>query len=57
MNAITLKIRRGGEKWNCQCRLAARQDAVYQISELPEASGIQRRIRNGILRGTTDSAK
>ena len=54
---ITLKIRRGGEEMELSMPLGRQTDAVYQISELSEASGIQRRIRNGILRGTTDSAK
>ena len=54
---ITVKVRRAGEEQEFSFALGRQTDAIYQISELPDSTEKQRRIRDGILRGTTDPSR
>jgi predicted metalloprotease with PDZ domain len=50
---VTLRVRRAGEELEFSFPLGRVTDATYQINELPNATEKQRRIRDGILHGTT----
>jgi predicted metalloprotease with PDZ domain len=54
---ITVKIRRAGEEREFSFPLGRITDGSYQITEMPDATEKQRRIREGILRGTTESLR
>jgi predicted metalloprotease with PDZ domain len=54
---VTVRIRRSGEEREFSFPLSRITDGTYQITEMPEATEIQRRIRNGILHGTTDPTR
>ncbi len=54
---VTVKVRRGGEEKEFSFALGRQTDAVYQITEIAGPTEKQRRIREGILRGVTDSLK
>ncbi len=51
---VTVKVRRAGEEREFSFPLGRIVDGSYQITELPNATEKQRRIRTGILHGTTD---
>ncbi len=50
---ITLRIRRDGQESEISFLVGSREDRQYSVAELPHASDQQRRIRDGLLRGTT----
>ncbi len=54
---VTLRVRRGGEEREFSFPLGRMTDGIYQISEIQDATDKQRRIRNGILHGWTDSSR
>jgi predicted metalloprotease with PDZ domain len=54
---ITVRIRRAEEVREFSFPLGRASDAIYQITELPIATEKQRRIREGILHGTTDNIR
>ena len=54
---VTLRVRRSGEEREFSFPLGRLTDGTYQITEMPDATDKQRRIRNGILRGSTDPAR
>ncbi len=51
---VKLRIRRDGEELEISYALGSNDDHRYSISELPHPSDKQRRIRDGLLHGTTD---
>ena len=51
---VHLRLRRGGSEREVSFALAAREERVFRIEELPQATEAQRRIRDGILNGATD---
>ena len=51
---VKLRIRRDGEEMEISYALGSNDDHRYSISELPHPSDKQRRIRDGLLHGTTD---
>ena len=51
---LTLRIRRDGQEFEISFLVGSREDRQYSISEMPHPSERQRRIREGLLRGTTD---
>lgn len=51
---VKLLVRRDGRELNFSIPVASREDDRYSIAEAPHPTGIQRRIREGILRGSTD---
>ena len=53
----TVKIRRGGEVMEFSVVLGRASEAIFQITELPDSSDKQRRIRDGMLHGMTDPSK
>ena len=50
---ITLRIRRDGQESEISFLVGSREDRQYSVAEMPHASDQQRRIRDGLLRGTT----
>jgi predicted metalloprotease with PDZ domain len=50
---VTVKIQRGGEQRDFSFPLGRQTEAAYQIEEMASPSEKQRRIRDGILHGTT----
>ncbi len=50
---VSVKVQRGGEERNFSFPLGRQTDAAYQITEIASPTERQRRIRDGILRGTT----
>jgi predicted metalloprotease with PDZ domain len=53
----TLKIQRGSQQKEISFPLDRQSEPIYQIAELPQAHEKQRRIRDGILHGTTDTPR
>jgi len=51
---LRLRIRRGEKDENIELHLGELREKLYQIAESAEASDRARRIREGLLRGTTD---
>jgi predicted metalloprotease with PDZ domain len=51
---VTVKVHRDGKDREFSFPLGRVTDASYQIMELPKATEKERRIRTGILHGTTD---
>jgi predicted metalloprotease with PDZ domain len=51
---LTLHIRRGSEEMDIVFVVGSREDRQYSIVERPHPSEKQTRIREGLLRGTTD---
>jgi predicted metalloprotease with PDZ domain len=51
---VTARIRRAGEEREFSFSLGRMTDGSYQITEMPDASEKQRRIRDGILHGTAE---
>lgn len=51
---IKLLVRRDGRELNFSIPVASHEDDRYSIAEAPHPTEIQRRIREGILRGSTD---
>jgi len=54
---VTVKIRRAGKEMEFSFPLGGSTDGAYQITELPDATEKQSRIRTGILRGATDPSR
>jgi predicted metalloprotease with PDZ domain len=54
---VTMKVRRGGEEKEFSFALDRQFDAAYQVEEAPNATEKQRRIRDGILRGTVNAPR
>jgi predicted metalloprotease with PDZ domain len=50
---VTVKMQRGGEQRDVSFPLGRQTEATYQIVETPSPTDKQRRIRDGILHGTT----
>ena len=50
---VTVKIQRGGEQRDVSFPLGRQNEAAYQIVEVASPTDKQRRIRDGILHGTT----
>jgi predicted metalloprotease with PDZ domain len=50
---VSVRIQRSGEVRDVSFPLGRQTDAAYQITEVPSATEMQRRIRDGILRGVT----
>lgn len=53
---VTIRVRRQGDVKDYSFALG-QSETTYQIVELPNPSEKQRRIREGILRGTTDASR
>ena len=53
---VTLKARRRGEEKEFSFALG-QSGTSYQITEIPDPTEKQRRIREGILRGTTSASR
>lgn len=51
---VTARIRRNGDTRDLSFALGKRTIQVYSISEIPDATERQKRIREGLLKGTTD---
>ena len=51
---VALRVERDGEKLTISYALGTATRMRYSISEIPHASSRQRRIREGLLRGSTD---
>jgi predicted metalloprotease with PDZ domain len=51
---VKLHVRRGSEEIDISYQLGSREDRLYTIAEMPNPSDKQRRIREGLLHGTTD---
>jgi predicted metalloprotease with PDZ domain len=51
---VTLRVQRNGAEKGFSFPLAQQTVQTYSISEIPDASARQKRIREGMLRGTTD---
>jgi len=51
---VKLHVRRGTQELDAAYQLGSREDRLYTIAELPAPSDKQRRIREGLLHGTTD---
>jgi predicted metalloprotease with PDZ domain len=51
---VALRVRRDGQESEISFLVGARQDRQYSIVEMPQPSDQQRRIRDGLLHGTTD---
>jgi predicted metalloprotease with PDZ domain len=51
---LRLRVRREGQETEISFLVGFREDRQYSIVELPHPSEQQRRIREGLLRGTTD---
>lgn len=52
---LHLRIRRGESEQQIDLRLGEVRETFYQVAEAPNASDRARRIREGMLRGTTDA--
>lgn len=52
--AITLAVSREGKSFDISYTLGTREETGYSIQELPHPTEKQRRIREGLLHGTTD---
>jgi predicted metalloprotease with PDZ domain len=53
-DTLSLRIRRGGQEMEISFLVGSREDWQYSVGEAPHPSERQRRIRDGILRGTTN---
>ena len=53
-DTVNMRIEREGAPMNISFALAERMVQTYSISEIPSPSERQKRIREGLLRGTTD---
>ncbi|MFZ0857331.1 MAG: PDZ domain-containing protein, partial [Candidatus Acidiferrales bacterium] len=53
-DTVNARIQRNGGERDISFALGSRGVQVYSISEIPDASGRQKRIRDGMLRGTSD---
>jgi predicted metalloprotease with PDZ domain len=53
-DAVNLHVNRDGHEMNITYVLDSRDQANYAIAEIPHPSDKQRRIREGLLRGTTN---
>lgn len=51
---VELRFRRGGKETAARFALAKGVEPGYEVGELPHATVKQKRIREGLLRGTTD---
>lgn len=51
---LTLRIRRVGQEMEISFLVGSREDRQYSVAEIEHPSERQRRIRDGILRGTTN---
>jgi len=51
---VRLKVRRGGAEREVSFALGQRQESIYRIEDDEAAREKQRRIRKGLLKGTTD---
>ena len=54
---VTLKVRRNGEDQDISFALGRQSEAAFQVSEAPDATPKQRRIRDGILHGTVGDSQ
>ena len=54
---IAIRVRRNGEEKEFSILLSRQSEAVYQVIESPNPTPKQRRIREGILRGTVDASR
>jgi len=54
-DSVHLRLRRGGQERELTFTLAQRDDTFYQVEEAPNPTDKERRIRDGILKGTTNS--
>ena len=53
-DTLPMKIRRGSQEQDVSLKLGSRDESQYSIEEIPNASDKQRRIREGMLRGSTN---
>jgi len=53
----TVMVRRSSLETELSFDLERQSDPLYQITEIPDANEKQRRIRNGILHGSTDPSR
>jgi len=51
---VKLHVRRGLEEMDISYQLGSREDRLYTITEMPNPSEKQRRIREGVIHGATD---
>ena len=51
---VSLRVRRDDKEQNIEIRLGEQRETSYQVSESSNAGDRARRIREGILRGSTD---
>jgi predicted metalloprotease with PDZ domain len=53
-DVVHLRVRRGDGEESIDVRLGEHQEKLFQVVELPDTSGKAKRIRDGLLRGSTD---
>jgi predicted metalloprotease with PDZ domain len=53
-DTVAMKIRRNSQEQDVSLKLGSRDESQYSIEEIPNASDKQRRIREGMLRGSTN---
>jgi predicted metalloprotease with PDZ domain len=53
-DVVHLRVRRGDGEESVDVRLGEHRETFFQVVELPDMSGRAKRIRDGLLRGTTD---
>ena len=51
---LRLRVRRDGKEISIEVRLGESRETFYQVVETPGANDRARRVRDGILHGTTD---
>jgi predicted metalloprotease with PDZ domain len=54
---VTVRVQRGGAEKELLFALGRQSEAIYQVVEMQDAAGKQRRIRDGLLHGTTDAPR
>jgi len=53
-DTVKLRVRRAGQEKEVAFALGSRSETVFRVQDLPNATEKQRRIREGLLHGTTD---
>ena len=54
-DTLRLRVRRDDKEQNIEIRLGERRETFYQVAEIANAGDRARRIREGLLRGSTDA--
>ncbi len=53
-DSVPMRVRRGGDELDLTLKLASREEIQYSIEEIPNPTEKQRRIREGMLHGSTN---